>query len=46
MKDKHYHEPRAEVLQLITEQAFLASSVDVEGLELTIKNYSEEETVW
>jgi len=44
MKDKHYHEPRAEVLQLITEQAFLASSV--EGFELTIKNYSEEETVW
>lgn len=44
MKDKHYHEPRAEVLQLITEQAVLASSV--EGLELTINNYSEEETVW
>lgn len=44
MKDKHYHEPRAEVLQLITEQAVLASSV--EGLELTINKYSEEETVW
>lgn len=44
MKDKHYHEPRAEVLQLIPEQAVLASSV--EGFELTIKNYSEEETVW
>lgn len=44
MKDKHYHEPQTEVLQLITEQAVLASSV--EGFELTINKYSEEETIW
>lgn len=44
MKHKHYQEPQAEVLQIITEQAILASSV--QGLELTILDYSEEETVW
>lgn len=44
MKDKHYQVPQTEVLQFITEQAVLASSV--EGFELTINEYSKEETVW
>lgn len=46
MKDKHYQVPQTEVLQLITERAILAGSDEMEGFELTINKYSEEETIW